>query len=307
MIKLNDSGVVFNSTAHTYKLGDKILRGVTTAITREYNPHFMRGNFEELPIYVQNNITEATEYGTKVHDAIEGFLKDDILFNPDAQEELNLFIEMLESEGLKPIASEYLVTDYKEYASAIDIVCLQGDDVILCDTKTSRTVSKKQWAVQLTMYKIMFELVNPHLKVSGARVIQLNDREGKERITKVHDIELLDENQIIEFYNRETEIVNSGEKQLPAELDKLLNQLTLVQIEIDEAEKKKKEFRKRLHESLNEFGLAKLENDNILITKRDAYVRESFDSKRFKDEYPELYEEFKKESNVSESIQIRLK
>lgn len=54
-------------------------------------------------------------------------------------------------------------------------------------------------------------------------------------------------------------------------------------------------------------GVKKFENDFIRLTYKEPTTRVSIDSKRLKEEQPEIYENYKKESEVKESILIKIK
>ena len=47
-------------------------------------------------------------------------------------------------------------------------------------------------------------------------------------------------------------------------------------------------------------------NDLIQISKKAAYLRESIDSKALKADAPEIYEKYKKETKVSESLTYKI-
>lgn len=303
MIKLNDSGVIFNEEKHTYIYEGKVMSGITRAINRQYYPEMV--DISELPEHVQNLIKEAGAYGTEVHKAIEDFI--DGL--PPMREEVLDFIEFCDNNGLKPIASEYLVTDRLNFASAIDIVCVDKDNnVYLVDTKTTKQYKKLYCEIQLSVYKYFFELINPHLKVKGAYVFQINRR--KELIKKTRDVEFKAEAFVIDFLTKEVEYWKTGEVEefkIPAKVNNLMNVLAEKQIAINQAKEEEKELRKTLEKAFKEFGVDKLENDYITISKREGYTRKSVDTKALEKDYPDIIEKYKKETEVKESIQIRLK
>ena len=54
-------------------------------------------------------------------------------------------------------------------------------------------------------------------------------------------------------------------------------------------------------------NIIKLESDNLVISYIAPYDRESFDSKSFKEQHQDLYDEYVKLSSVSASIRIKVK
>lgn len=311
MIKLKDSGVVFIEQPRGYWLDGRRLQGITTAIQRVLNPEML--DLDDLSSFHRNNIINAGEYGSVVHEAIQGYIEKDEYFGTGCENELLAFTEFCQTNGLTPIASEYLVTDYKHFASAIDIVCVDSEGkVVLVDTKTSRSYNKEHCSIQLGKYREMFELVNPDYKVSRALVFQINMREGKEPISKTHKVRLKSRKFIKEFYENEvkfwsTDMLEKTETAIPAPIQTLMGNIKTVKESLDKYRQMEKEFSSRLLEEFNKYGLDKLENEDLIISKRNSYVRESFDSKKFKEDHPELYDGYKKESVVNESISIRLR
>lgn len=311
MIKLKDSGVVFIEQPRGYWLDGRRLQGITTAIQRVLNPEML--DLDDLSSFHRNNIINAGEYGSVVHEAIQGYIEKDEYFGTGCENELLAFTEFCQTNELTPIASEYLVTDYKHFASAIDIVCVDSEGkVVLVDTKTSRRYNKEHCSIQLGKYREMFELVNPDYKVSRALVFQINMREGKEPISKTHKVRLKSRKFIKEFYENEvkfwsTDMLEKTETAIPAPIQTLMGNIKTVKESLDKYRQMEKEFSSRLLEEFNKYGLDKLENEDLIISKRNSYVREGFDSKKFKEDHPELYDGYKKESVVNESISIRLR
>lgn len=54
-------------------------------------------------------------------------------------------------------------------------------------------------------------------------------------------------------------------------------------------------------------NIIKLDNENLTISYVAPYDRESFDSKAFKEDHQDLYDEYVKMSSVSASIRIKVK
>ena len=54
-------------------------------------------------------------------------------------------------------------------------------------------------------------------------------------------------------------------------------------------------------------GVVKLDNDVVTITYIAPTDRETFDSKKFKEEQPDMYDEYVKISPVKASVRIKVK
>lgn len=67
------------------------------------------------------------------------------------------------------------------------------------------------------------------------------------------------------------------------------------------------EIRRVILEEMQEKKISKIETDELLITYTATTDRQTFDTKAFRKDQPDLYDEYIKISPVKESIKIRLK
>lgn len=149
MINLVDSQVAFNQENHTYSLNGIALMGITGMIKSQLFPDM----YKDIPQYI---LDKAAERGTMVHESIELF---DAGFEPkDTTLELESYKRIKRENGLTTVANEYIVTDKEHFASAIDLVLCNGDDIILTDIKTTYTVDKEYVRWQLSIYAYLCEL-----------------------------------------------------------------------------------------------------------------------------------------------------
>lgn len=302
-MKLNNCGVVFNSEHHTYVLDSKIFKGITGRINDYLETIFT--DIESLPESVQRNIETAKVYGSGVHNAIE----DD--FNgllPDLEyiQELEDYKDLCKKVGLKMIASEYVVTDFNKYASCIDGVFVDKDNnIYLGDFKTPKQDKKEYNTIQLSIYKYMFEKVNPNLKVKGGVIFRLNRRGGVLKKSYFIDFKQPEEVRTILYTNSTKNELQ--EVVLPEKVDNLMYNLATTLEQIDKYKKYEKELRETLERAYTEFGVEKMENDRIVISKRDGYTRKGFNKKAFEEDYPELANMYETETFVNPSITIKLK
>ena len=113
---LIQSGVVFDPATHTYKLGDKLLSGITGIIKDMVFPDM----YKDIP---QAVLMKAADRGHEIHRCIQEYVDGEQI--PFLSPEVEQFKEA--TQGIEFIASEYLVTDYENYASAIDLVDSEGN------------------------------------------------------------------------------------------------------------------------------------------------------------------------------------
>ena len=161
-IKLKKTKVVFDEKNHTYHLGKKELKGITGTLIKKAFPD----TYKDIPEAV---LKKAAERGSMVHNSFELFCTvfgSDISEYPNPTVELLDFNDMLQSYGLTHVESEYLVTDGKNFASAIDGVFADGDgNIYLVDYKTTSTLHYDNVSLQLSIYAKWFEKQNPNLQV----------------------------------------------------------------------------------------------------------------------------------------------
>ena len=75
----------------------------------------------------------------------------------------------------------------------------------------------------------------------------------------------------------------------------------------EEIEKQEKQLREEILKFFKENKILKIENEKFSIIYKSESQRETFDSKKFKNEHEDLYNEYVKFSNVKPSLLIRVK
>ena len=66
------------------------------------------------------------------------------------------------------------------------------------------------------------------------------------------------------------------------------------------------QFKSDLLNAMEQNGIVKFESDNLKISYIGETERETFDSKQFKNDMPDLYDEYVKFSKVKPSIRIKV-
>lgn len=292
---LKQSKVVFNQENHTYKLGDKFLNGITGILSK----HLFPDKYSNIPEYI---LEKAAERGTYIHNCCE--LIDTLGVESDCTEAQN-YVKLKEQYLLEPIANEYIVSDNKHFASSIDVV-YRGN--ILADIKTTSKLDLDYIQWQLSIYKYLFELQNPKEKVTKLYAIWLRGEthEVKEvtPIAKKYIKELLEaEVKGVEFSNPIVKIENN----VPIEiLDAQAAIITVIEEEKRAAEKKQTMLN-RLLNLMEEHGADKWSTDRMTMTRVPSTTAKRFDSKKLKEEQPEVYNSYITESIRKSSIKLTIK
>jgi len=295
MIELKKSGVILNQENHTYWYGDKQLFGITGVIGRQLFPNKYANIPEEM-------LRSKAERGTAIHEGCQ--LYDD--FGIIDREEVRWYADLKKEMGFDIIENEYIVTDYDHYASGIDKVILIDGKICLGDVKTTYTLDEEYLSWQLSIYKYLFNILNPDIEVDGLYAIWIKDG------AKFIQVPEIDRKEVI----RLLECDKNGEKYAPISIVpkeyedtalELVRNITEIAEQIEALSEIKKQYQSNIEELFSKFNITKWETDYFVITKRKDSIRENFDIKKFKEEHPNLAKKYIKQSSVKGGIVTQLK
>ncbi|MDT2277883.1 hypothetical protein [Paenibacillus larvae] len=94
---------------------------------------------------------------------------------------------------------------------------------------------------------------------------------------------------------------------LPKKDVAVLNKLKNIESKFKKLEFDRNALKVQLMELMERHDIKKFEDDHISVTYIDATSRESFDSKKFQQDYPKIYFEYVKSSPVKPSVRFKLK
>lgn len=299
-ISLNEPKVTFIEESHQYFLGKKELKGVTGTLIKKAFPD----TYKNIP---ESVLMKAAERGGLIHNTFETFCSifdADINKYPNPTEELRAFYDMLISYGLHYIASEYLVTDGENFASAIDGVFADDEgNIYLVDYKTTSTLHYDNVSLQLSIYAKWFEQKNPDLKVKEIVCMWFKNGQSKfQPLPRVSD-EQIDE-LINAYLTDDTDYQYKVE--VPEQFSALEQEYRLITARIDAM--------KIVQDGLKEKIMKMMENNKQKSIKTNigtysyvaATTKKTFDTKLFKDSEPEHYEFYLKDTTTKPSIRIKL-
>lgn len=306
-------GLVFDEKDHRYFLNGKELYGITSVITHQLYPNAFDG--------IPKKVLEASaEYGSRVHKILENW---DKLWQKDENSmELQDYISICREYGLVNLENEYLVTDFNNFASACDKVYMNSDGTVsIGDIKTvygdltkaanKQKIERATW--QLSLYKYMFELVNPHLRVKDLFVIHLRCKERKngtiDRIAKLIYVDPIPASTCKALLEAEL----NGEQFVMPATDTAIKELKvdeglireLLQTKAD-VEEKLSNIKARLFEDMVALGETKYTTPTGLkIVRKLETIRKAFDLKSFTTQNPQLdLSPYMKESKIAGSLSI---
>ena len=253
--------------------------------------------YKGVPDFV---LKRTAERGTLIHEDCE--FADATGLEPQTTEGKN-YISL--RKDYQVVANEYTVTDSEYFASNIDCVWAQGDEVILADIKTTSKLDEEYLSWQLSIYAYLFELQNPELKVSKLFGVWLLNE-----IAQLVEVERKPTEEIIKLMECE----KNGEMYLvPVKDEKQLITRSAVDILVEAKEladyytKRYKEIEQQLLNAMVEHKVKSWDTELMKATYTPASKRTTFDEKKFQEEHPELYKEYLKTSTRKESIRITIR
>ena len=307
-------GLVFDEKEHRYFLNGKELFGVTGVITHQLYPNAFDG--------IPKKVLEASaEYGHQVHKILENW--DKLWQKEENSVELQDYISICREYGLCHEASEYLVCDGANYASACDKVYRIDDTTVsIGDIKTvygdlSKPANKQKLEraqFQLSLYKYMFELMNPQMKVKDLFVLHIrckNRQNGTiDRIAKLIYVDPIP----AEICKSLLEAELKGEQFVMPTLapsakqglivdEGLIRQLLATKADVEE---KLSDIKAKIFADMVALGQMNYSTPTGLkIVRKLDSIRKSFDVKGFTSSNPDLdLTPYWKESKVAGSLSI---
>lgn len=297
-MKLISSKIIFDNINHTYWLNKKQLSGITGMI----NEHLFPNKFDNIPAKV---LDKATERGSQVHEAC---FKYDLLGVMEMPE-VGHYKAIKDICGIEVLKNEYIVSDNKNFASPIDIVAMVNGSLSLIDIKASYELDIEYLRWQLGIYKYLFELQNPTLKVKKVFGLHLRkdtcSMEEVEPVSKEHVLELM--NTHLKGGVFENPLLPKTSKEQQEKALNIINSINNIAKEIAQAKVQEQELKEQLLSTMKGLNIDKWDTDLFTVSLRKAYRRSSFDTKRFKEEYPDLSLLYEKQTEVKESINFKLK
>lgn len=314
MRSLYESPVVFNPEHHTYDLNGQQLSGITPIIAWLF-PDTYKG----IPQSVLDN---AANYGKLIHSKCELYDSMGIVPDDDFKAVVADYKRIIEAAGLRPLVSEYLVSDEHRIASAIDKVF---DDDSLGDIKTTSKVHGLNVQLQLSIYAWLYERMNPERKVKHLYLIWLpKPQYGNAEVRELDRIPATVCEEIVNIWAAGGDPLNAMailtgcgckleakekervEGEVPDEVQPLVDELLLIKKQLDILDTREKEIRKALLDTMTLSGEDKWSSDLITISRRAESERVSIDTKALQKAEPEVYEKFKKVTKVAASLTYKI-
>lgn len=299
MIQLANSGVLFDKESHTYSYDGKKMEGITKMLRKRLFPTEYAGISQEV-------LDAAAARGTAIHEACED-ADNGLPVVTEYLAEVKAYERERDKKEFRHLASEYLVTDKTYFASAVDKVYEVDDATVdLGDVKTTSTLNKEYVSWQLSIYAHLFEKQNPDIKVRSLYAIHIRD--GKCKIVKVkrRSVEEVEKLMMDEIFDAPVVIKDTTLPAMPDQYREMQYAIAYKISTIEELEKEIKELKDKLLEEMDPAEVTKWQGDMLTFTRKADSSRETFDTKRFKAEHPDLYRQYTMITNTRGSVSITI-
>lgn len=299
-ISLNVPNVTFIEETHQYFIGKKELKGVTGTLIKKAFPD----TYKNIP---ESVLMKAAERGGLIHNTFETFcsiFNADIKQYPNPTEELQAFHSMLVAYDLHYVASEYLVTDGENFASAIDGIFADNEgNIYLVDYKTTATLHYDNVSLQLSIYAKWFEEQNPDLKVKEIVCMWFKNGQSKfQPLPRVADYQIDD---LIAAY-----LADDAEYQykveVPEQFSALEQEFRLITARVDALKIKQDDVKEQIMKMMEANKQKSIKTNIGSYSYVESTTKRTLDTKLFKEKYPNAYEKLTKVSISKPSIRIKL-
>lgn len=299
-ITLNVPKVTFIEESHQYFIGKKELKGVTGTLIKKAFPD----TYKNIP---ESVLMKAAERGGLIHNTFETFCSifdADIKKYPNPTEELQAFHNMLVAFDLHYVASEYLVTDGENFASAIDGVFTDKEgNIYLVDYKSTSTLHYDNVSLQLSIYAKWFEEQNPDLKVKEIVCMWFKNGQSKfQPLPRVADYQIDD---LINAYLAD-DTDYQYKVEVPEQFSALEQEYRLITARMDALKIKQDDLKEKIMKMMEDNKQKSIKTQFASYSYVESTTKRTLDTKLFKEKYPNAYEKLTKVSISKPSIRIKL-
>ena len=297
--KLNRVPVMFDPDTHTYTNEEtgELLSGITGTLLKRLFP----SKYDGVP---KDILAKAAERGSNVHASIELYEK--IGVTPSTQEG-KAYADITRRNGMVALDCEYTVTDFKHYASQIDVIYEVQENVVdLADIKTTYKFDEESVSWQLSIYAYMMSLCNPHIKVrkllgiwlrgDTAQIIEVK-RHTDEEVIRLIESDMADND----------DDIPATEQPLPDYIKANIDRLYEVVQKKKELQEEEQRIKSEILGKMSGDNLKSIDAVRILFTVVKERTKRRFDEKRFKEEHSDMFNEYQKEITEKETLKITLR
>lgn len=290
-------GIIFDSVNHKYyKDGD--LKPSVGEIVNFY----LNIDLSNIPV---ETLEKAQNRGTDIH-----LMCDKILTGEDFEtiysKEYKDFEYLRKKHKIKANSIEGIVyawTPQGDYCGTYDLY--DSKSKILYDIKTSYEKHIEEWTLKTNLYR--YALEQNKSQVKEIKIIYLPSEKSPNK-AEVFNLEILPDSKVEEvvraYYRQErpSQLVElkTLSKDAIKQLALAFSTIERIQTEIDT-------IKQRVKEEMESRGIYNFQCPEFNISIRKEHIQKRFDGKKFKEDFPEIYEKYVKDIEIKSSINIDYK
>ena len=290
-------GIIFDSVNHRYfKDGD--LKPSVGEIVNFY----LNIDLSNIPPEI---LKSAQDRGTDIH-----LMCDKILSGEDFEtiysKEYKDFEYLRKKHKIKANSIEGIVyawTPQGDYCGTYDLY--DSKSKILYDIKTSYEKHIEEWTLKTNLYR--YALEQNKSQVKEIKIIYLPSEKSPNK-AEVFNLEILPDSKVEEvvraYYRQErpSQLVElkTLSKDAIKQLALAFSTIERIQTEIDT-------IKQRVKEEMESRGIYNFQCPEFNISIRKEHIQKRFDGKKFKEDFPEIYEKYVKDIEIKSSINIDYK
>ena len=291
-------GITFDSINHRYFKDGDLKPSVGEIVN-----YYLDIDLSNIPAEI---LAKAQERGTDIHLMVDKILSGED-FETMYSKEYKDFEYLRKKHKIKADSIESIVyawTPNGDYCGTYDLY--DSKSKILYDIKTSYEKHIEEWTLKTNLYR--YALEQSRTKVKEIKIIYLPSDKSQNK-AEVFNLEILPDLKVEEvikcFYRKERpakEVVElkclsqDGIKQLALAFETVKR----IQTEIDV-------MKAKIKEEMESRNILNIQTPEFNISVRKAHIKRMFDSKKFKEDFPEIYEQYSRDINAKSSINIELK
>ena len=291
-------GIIFDSVNHKYYKDGDLKPSVGEIVN-----YYLNVDLSNIPPEI---LKSAQDRGTDIH-----LMCDKILSGEDFEtiysKEYKDFEYLRKKHKIKANSIEGIVyawTPQGDYCGTYDLY--DSKSKILYDIKTSYEKHIEEWTLKTNLYR--YALEQNKSQVKEIKIIYLPSEKSPNK-AEVFNLEILPDSKVEEvvkaYYEQKRptkEIVEL--KCLPQERIKQLalafETIKRIQTEIDN-------MKIAIKEEMESRNILNVQTPEFNIAVRKAHTKKMFDSKRFKEDFPDIYEKYSRNIEAKSSINIEWK
>ena len=291
-------GITFDSVNHKYYKDGDLKPSVGEIVN-----YYLNIDLSNIPAEI---LTKAQDRGTDIHLMVDKILSGED-FETIYSKEYKDFEYLRKKHKIKANSIEGIVyawTPQGDYCGTYDLY--DSKSKILYDIKTSYEKHIEEWTLKTNLYR--YALEQNKSQVKEIKIIYLPSDKSQNK-AEVFNLEIIPDSKVEEvvraYYRQERptkEIVEL--KCLPQERIKQLalafETIKRIQTEIDN-------IKIAIKEEMESRNILNVQTPEFNIAVRKAHTKKMFDSKKFKEDFPDIYEKYTRNIEAKSSINIEWK